>query len=223
MIGIYTFINKINGKRYIGQSTDIGRRYYQHSINSLNSNTLEYNSYFYKAIRKYGFSNFSFEILEECEEEKLNEREKYWIEFFNSNNQEFGYNLTEGGAGGPDRSKTIYQYDLDKNLINTFKNAYEAARILGQGFHQSNIQSCAAHTNNTKTVNGYIFTYEGDDFSWHEKKNVRKVVRVSKDGTETIFNTIKEAAQASNTNSPNIIKVLKGERKTAGGYYWKDI
>lgn len=222
MTGIYVFTNKINGKKYVGQSIDIAKRYYQHSVNSFNCNSAGYNSYFYKAIRKYGFLNFSFEILEECDKTKLNEREKYWIDLLKSNIQDFGYNLTEGGSGGPDKSKTIYQYDLNKNLLNTFKNAYEAERILGPGFHQSNIQSCAAHRNNTKTVNGYIFTYEGDDFSWHEKKNVRKVIRISKNGEETIFNTIKEAAVASGTNSPNIVKVLKGERKTAGGYYWKD-
>ena len=223
MIGIYMFTNKINNKKYIGQSINIERRYYQHSINSLNEKCLEYSSYFYKAIRKYGFSSFSFEILEECEQEQLDEHEIYWIKYYNTNNSEFGYNLTAGGNAMPDKSKKIYQYDLNKNFIASFKNAYEAAKILGEGFYQSSIQSCASHSNHTKTVNGYIFTYEGDDFSWHDIKQEKEVIRISKDGTKTYFHSRHEAARQSGTYPSNIAKVLKGERKTAGGYRWEEI
>lgn len=221
MIGIYLFTNKINGKRYIGQSIDIGRRYYQHSVNSYNANCLEYNSYFYKAIRKYGFNNFSFEILEECQKEELDEKEKYWIQYYNSNDMEKGYNLTIGGSAGPDKSKTIYQYDLNKNFIRTFKNAYEAAEILK--LHQSAIQRCAAHGPYVKSVGGYIFTYEGDDLTWYKNNQKKGVVRISKNGEEIEFETLKEAAENSNTCGANISKVLKGQRKTAGGYRWKEI
>jgi len=45
-------------------------------------------------MRSVGVENFSFEILEECAENKLNEKEKYWIEYFHG--QEFGYNATAG-------------------------------------------------------------------------------------------------------------------------------
>lgn len=48
-------------------------------------------------MRKYGIDNFSFEIIEECQIEQLNEREIYWISQYNSNLPEFGYNLTKGG------------------------------------------------------------------------------------------------------------------------------
>ena len=221
MIGIYLFTNKQNNKKYVGQSIDIARRYYQHSVNSFNSSSKEYNSYFYSAIRKYGFDNFTFEILEECEKNELDSREKYWIEFYNSNTEENGYNLTPGGSGGPDRSKTIYQYDLNKNFIRTFKNAYEAAEELG--LHQSNIQQCAMHGTYVKSVGGFIFAYEGDDLSWYKNNQKRGVARISKDGERVEFETLKEAAQASNTCGSNITKVLKGERKTAGGYRWEEI
>ena len=75
MIGIYKFTNLTNNKSYIGQSIDISKRYYQHSVNHLNPNQKEYNTYFYKALRKYGFNNFNFMILEITDINKLNERE----------------------------------------------------------------------------------------------------------------------------------------------------
>lgn len=92
MIGIYKIENKINQNVYIGQSNNIEMRWKQHKINIKNgSQTI------YKAIRKYGIENFDFSILEECPLEKLDEREKYWIEYYNS--YEKGYNENLGGQG----------------------------------------------------------------------------------------------------------------------------
>lgn len=98
MIGIYIYINKINNKKYIGQSINILRRKYMHEYNAFNKNTGEYNSKFHKALRKYGINNFTFTIIEECEKEKLSEREKYWINFYDSFKN--GYNSTPGGEYG---------------------------------------------------------------------------------------------------------------------------
>lgn len=86
MIGIYKFTNKINGKSYIGQSTDIFQRKREHEHRALTNypSNKEYNKIFYKAIRKYGLDNFSFEILEICDKAQLNEKEKYYITLYNS-------------------------------------------------------------------------------------------------------------------------------------------
>jgi group I intron endonuclease len=79
--GIYKIENQINQKVYIGQSTNISTRWRRHRSEANNLN----NSYpLYCAMRKYGLENFSFEIIEECPREKLNEKEKYWISFFKS-------------------------------------------------------------------------------------------------------------------------------------------
>ena len=51
----------------------------------------------HKAMRKYGIDNFSFEVLEECDIERLDEREQYWIAYLDSMNREKGYNLVSGG------------------------------------------------------------------------------------------------------------------------------
>lgn len=91
MIGIYKITNLINGKMYIGKSNNIERRKREHK-------NMEGKSVIHDAIRKYGNENFSFEVVEECPLEKLNEREIYWIKYFNTFLGE-GYNCTPGGDG----------------------------------------------------------------------------------------------------------------------------
>ena len=93
--GIYKISNNITNLVYIGQSKDINRRFIQHRCIEHSPNMLEYNNQIHCAMRKYGIENFTFEIIEECSPEKLNEREKYWISFYNSYKN--GYNGTEGG------------------------------------------------------------------------------------------------------------------------------
>lgn len=92
MVGIYKITNLINQKCYIGQSRDIHKRWISHRTRPFNEQDEDYNKTLYKAIRKYGLTNFSFEVLEECEIEQLNEKENYWINYFNS--QKNGYNET---------------------------------------------------------------------------------------------------------------------------------
>ena len=88
--GIYKVTNKINGKVYIGQSVDIGRRWCEH-MNAKDD------IYFHKAIQKYGVENFEWEVIEQCKKKDLDEREIYWIEYYDSFNK--GYNCTKGGDG----------------------------------------------------------------------------------------------------------------------------
>lgn len=90
--GIYK-INYPNGKCYIGLSTDIKRRMWEHNNLKKAKTPCDF------AIQKYGKIQ-TIEILERCQnEDELEEREKYWIKYYQSNNRNFGYNITEGGDG----------------------------------------------------------------------------------------------------------------------------
>ena len=94
--GIYQITNTINGKIYIGLSKNCIRRWYDHRSKSLNSNKQDdLDKPLYKAMKKYGLENFTFTILEECQEKDLPIKEIFWIEKFNSYNN--GYNATLGG------------------------------------------------------------------------------------------------------------------------------
>lgn len=89
--GIYRIVNKINGKCYVGQSTNINRRWACHR-DVLNSGRGR-NAHFQYAWNKYGGDSFIFEVLEECQENVLKERELFWIEYYHALDVEFGYNL----------------------------------------------------------------------------------------------------------------------------------
>ena len=94
-VGIYKYTNKINGKVYIGQSKILRSRRNQHLSSAFNPNSNEYDSLLHRAMRKYGYENFDYEILENCLVSELDEKEIYWIEQYNSYGE--GYNLTKGG------------------------------------------------------------------------------------------------------------------------------
>lgn len=132
MIGIYKITNKVNNKCYIGQSRRIQERWIKHLSNV---NTEKYYYKIYKAFKKYGIENFSFEVIEECKEEELSLKEKYWIKFYDSYYN--GYNMTEGGEDSlwkeaiKKTSKVVQQYDKNNNFIKEYKSAHEAQQITG--------------------------------------------------------------------------------------------
>lgn len=93
--GIYKITNLKDNKIYIGQSTDIKTRWSNHIKAALKIDSIAH-SRVHDAMGEEGIWNFTFELLEQCPKEKLNEREKYYIEFYQSNI--YGYNKTTGGA-----------------------------------------------------------------------------------------------------------------------------
>lgn len=94
--GIYKITNIINNNAYIGLSIDVYGRWSSHKQRALKYSTgKEYDKVLYRAMRKYGIENFTFEVIEECPLEQLAEREKYWIAYFDTYHN--GYNQTTGG------------------------------------------------------------------------------------------------------------------------------
>jgi len=90
--GIYK-ITSPSGRIYIGQSIDIERRWNHHmGMRDAYKHTILYRSF-----AKYGVDKHSFKILEECPKEKLNERERYYIERYDTFETGHGLNLTKGG------------------------------------------------------------------------------------------------------------------------------
>lgn len=90
--GIYKIENKVNGKVYIGQSVNIPTRWRHHCAVAHNPSAAGYDYPLYKAIRKYGLENFDFSVLEYCELNELDEKEKFCIQKYDAINN--GYNQT---------------------------------------------------------------------------------------------------------------------------------
>ena len=92
--GIYKLTNIDTGKCYIGKSTNVKTRIADHFKSSIGIKSIA-DQAVHHAILKEGFWNWSIEVITYCDKDKLSELEKYYIEFFKS--QEFGYNKNSGG------------------------------------------------------------------------------------------------------------------------------
>ena len=88
--GIYRITNQTNGMCYVGQAANIADRWRQHIKRGIGADPLTRNK-LYPAMLEFGVENFSFEIVEECSRDKLNEREQYWQDYFKA--KEFGYSI----------------------------------------------------------------------------------------------------------------------------------
>jgi group I intron endonuclease len=91
--GIYKITNQKNNICYIGQAVDLATRWKQHAKCGLGIDTPQSNK-LYKAMKEDGLWNFSFEVLEFCTSAELNEKEKYYIELYQS--KDYGYNSNQG-------------------------------------------------------------------------------------------------------------------------------
>lgn len=168
--GIYKYQNKTNGKIYIGQSLDINRRYQQHLYDA--THRADRGSGVDLAIKKYGIENFDFSIVEECPVEKLDERERYWIAFYDSYNK--GYNRTPGGSvlRGEEHSRAI----LDEDQV------WEIRELYGMRVKRSDVFAMFADTGITERgfkkiwdcetwPNVHADVYTDENKAWHKKQN----------------------------------------------------
>lgn len=106
MMGIYKITNIITGEFYIGQTNDIKRRWKEHRV-KMKTNTTKT---LYAAMREYGIDNFTFEVLEECEEKDLLDREQYYIEKYKA--MDYGYNM---------RKDDNFHREVNEKITNAIK------------------------------------------------------------------------------------------------------
>lgn len=101
---IYKTVNRVNGKIYIGKNKTNNPKYLGSGI------------VLSQSIKKYGRDSFYKEIIEECDTfDILNERETYWIKFYNSTDPSIGYNRTYGGDGFSGITEETIQLISSKN------------------------------------------------------------------------------------------------------------
>lgn len=217
--GIYKIENKINGKIYIGQSIEIEHRWQKH---------LAANDDFviHKALKKYGKENFDFSIIEECNSLELDNKEKYWIDYYNSLIPN-GYNMIPGGSQGLGlaKGKPVQQYDLKGNFIAEYPSAHQASSATGINF--SSI--CACCRNEISHTKEFQWKCTNDKnkiiniINNHEAIIVeRKVYQYNLDGKLIkIYNNLNEASINSGISKSIICKVCRFQGNTAGGYVWR--
>lgn len=216
--GIYKIQNIENNKIYIGQSIDIAQRWREHRSDALINRD---NSILHKAIKKYGEFNFSYEIIEECSKEELDEREIYWIQYYNSMIPN-GYNQPSGGYSGQGElfRKPVLQYDLKGNFIQEFESASEAARQLN--VFKSNLT--AACRGESTQCGGFQWRYKDSNkkISIVPDKNGKIVYQYDKQmNLIAIFTSAVDAEKNTGIKAGNIRQCCNGRSKTAGGFVWR--
>ena len=198
-IGIYRFQNQITKESYIGQSINLEERYNRHKRSYINGTTD-----FYQAIQQYGWNNFSYEILEYCPVKDLNDREVYWIAYYNSYHN--GYNMNKGGS-----NKSSVDYEQVFDLWKQGKKPKEISELMGIGLSTTYIvlnsfpESASAINSNEVLEKFKVYQYDLDgNFikEWSSRKAVQREL---------------------NIYATAIGKVINKERNSAGGYQWTNI
>jgi group I intron endonuclease len=194
---IYKITNKVNSKIYIGKDEANKPDY-------LGSGKL-----IKRAIKKHGKSSFTKEILEECSDKtKLQEREKFWIKKYNSQDPKIGYNITPGGEGGD----TISNNPERESII-----AKISAKLKGRVFTEEHKEKLK-HSHNSKDpevakkisakLKGRIFTEE-------HKEKIREANLGKKRSPESIEKNrvaMKNTKWAYNPITGEEKRVLKDEQ-----------
>ena len=163
---IYKSTNKITGKIYIGQTIlTLEKRIKNHLIESKTNKKRP----FLTSLKKYGSDNFTFETIDSANNlDELNDKEIYWINYYNSVSPN-GYNITGGGQG----KKMIRTEELGKRISNGLKNSEKWQKLLKNKEYLKKRE-----TNFIGWNKGKKFTPEHKEKIW--KKNKERILDFNK-------------------------------------------
>ncbi len=233
---IYKVTNIINNKIYIGQTKQtLEERKYNHYYRAKHSLDITH-THFINAIRKYGETNFIWEQIDIAESaEELNQKEKYWIQYYNSVNN--GYNIQKGGQlEGPESdkfaamcgSKTFLAYRVNGEYLGEFINKADFERK----YKVANTHISDMINNRMISCNGIIAI---DKQSFTEdllqkrleqaKQTFRPFIAINLTSFEKIgpFTSMKECKEILKLKNNHIGEILKGKRKSQEGYTFQFI
>ena len=209
--GIYKITNVVNNKSYIGKSVNIEERWQHHKT----SERRRYpNKLLYKAFDKYGLNNFTFEIIEECQKQELEQKEKFWIKHYHTcvlEKDGYGYNCTFGGdgfqTGGGENSATPVL--TQKEVLSIQSQLLQGIPIveISKKFPQVGY-NCIYNINIGKTWHNDNFTYPLKKYSKNHKFTDIEIEAIR----ELYFNqsySQKEIAQHYNCSIDTIRNILK--------------
>lgn len=231
---VYCYTNTLNGKKYIGiTSTSLENR--------AGANGYRYKGClkFISAIQKYGFGNFVSEILyDNLTKEEAESKEIELIEKFNTTNNKFGYNISEGGkvkTSSEETRKKISvarkEYCKTHNVWN--KGKKNVQKIWNKGLKMKDVKPDWVNPNKgshlteqtKKKISEKNKCYYKTHNAWNKgiklpymPSNATKVICIE---TNVVYESIAEAARHNNIKSnAGICMCCKGKRPSASGYHW---
>lgn len=161
MAYIYKVTNIINNKIYIGKTIRTLKERQQEHLRKVEKEP----TYFHNSIIKYGKENFIWEIIEECPNEKANEREIFWIAQLETTNRNKGYNLTTGGEG----------YELSQEIKDKISKANTGKkRTLEQCQHLSEVKKNLHFHHSEETKKLMSLTRKGRKLNLSSEERARR-------------------------------------------------
>ena len=221
--GIYCIENLSNSKKYIGQSVNISDRWKKH-ISELNKGS-HHNDYLQKAWNKYGKNEFKFYVLEYCPTDKLDEKEIYYIDYYDTLDRDKGYNLKSGG-----QDHNTYSAESKHRMSESLKKSYLNSNL--KEIRRSDAINQWKDPKIKEKITGKNNGMYGKHHTEEAKEKIRKArtgVPSSRRNTTPVFcvelnrefKDATEAAKELSLDSSGILKVCRRERKTCGGYKWE--
>ena len=216
IIGIYCIKNIHNNKAYIGQSNNIMNRWCSHR-SKLNKNK-HGNKHLQFAWNKYGESSFEFLIIEECDISIIDEREKYWISYYNSTNICFGYNNNSGGKRPIVSEKTKMKISLGRKGIRHSEEAKAKISLAQTGRKLTDDWKKHISEHHIKAIKDGSMKPDTSKLLEYIENTKIPIKCYDKNGYVCDYPDIHTAAIVLNVEATNICKVLKHKHKTCGGY-----
>ena len=236
MYKIYKYVNSVNGKVYIGQtSKTLEERAQQNGRNYIESKR------FYGAIKKYGWDSFIPSIIDYAETiEEANAKEIQYISLYKSTDPEFGYNISLGGDCKimsdetkqviSDKAKARYK-DPTKNPMYGRKHSNEAKRKqseckVGQnnpmfGRHWTDKQKMLCGTKGKKlNLTDLQREQLRERARYHGKRNAKAILCIEDD---MVFKSATEAASFYEVDVSTLCGAANGKQKTCRGKHFKYI
>lgn len=208
-----------NNKKYIGITSQKPKRRWRK-----NGEGYKDHLYFWRAIQKYGWDNFKHDILYvDLTKEEAEQKEVELIAYYNSNDIDFGYNMSIGGESG---SKG-YKYTEEQRKRMSENRKGEKNGMYGKHHTEESIEKGRIkhlrENLSPDTIHKMSVAKKGKKRS---NESIRKQAEAISNKvicieTYVVYNGTKEAGRVNNIDPSCISKVCRGERKTAGGFHWR--
>ncbi|HDR4584738.1 TPA: GIY-YIG nuclease family protein [Bacillus cereus] len=221
MIGIYKITNKSNGKFYIGQSTNIKQRFKNHkeAINRKPDDKRGHGP-LYDDMREFGLDCFSFEVLELCDVEALDEKEEYYINLYDAVNQGYNRSKTAIATNDEDVMKKIITpafIDKQRKRFSEMNN-----KNWKDPEYREKMSKKSSELQKKRLENPEYLAEKSAVLKKATDKMKKRVAQYTLDGElVAIHEGLRVAERATGIRS--IDKHLKhpDKRKQAGGFVWK--
>lgn len=229
MYCLYCHTNKINGKRYFGITSNIPDKRWS------NGNGYKSSRHFNYAIQKYGWDSFSHDIVAKgLTKEQACELEKEFISMYRTTEHEFGYNISLGGQSGAygvvqsEETKKKKSQKLKGRIFTEEHREKLSKAAKGRVFtdeHKQKLRDAKKGTSLSEEHRRHISeANKGRKLSNETKEKIRESKRramrpVYCEETDTVYESVSEAARVLGVNSSNISATCRGKFKHVGGYH----